>query len=305
LRNLAHAEYLPIFETPSLQINDREVEVREINCATLLHRLNFGARSTKEYTINLYKGCTHNCSYCYAPSLIHDERQWGSYVDVKINAPHVLEKEIKKMEKDVVFVSSASDPYQPIEARYKITRQCLKVLQLYDFPVLALTRSPLVLRDLDILRKFQWIRVGFSISSLSDHFFEPGVPELEARLKALQKLNEEKIETWVSLAPIVPGIKSLTNFMWLFERLKEAKISAISIGMLRFVGYEASRKMFEERTEIQSTEALENGVEVIAEITGLAQKAGLDISCASLEWKETNREAAAQKRDDSALEQFI
>jgi DNA repair photolyase len=279
---------MPIFETPSFRIKDQAIEVRETRCSTLLHKLNFGARSS-EYTINPYKGCTHSCSYCYAPSLIHDERRWGSYVDVKINASSVLDKELRQTGKEVVFISSASDPYQPIEAKYKIARHCLQVLQRHSFPVLVLTRSPLVLRDLDILRKFEWARVGFSVSSLSDQFYEPGVPKLHVRLKALEKLKQAKIKTWVSLAPIAPGI-GLTNFKWLFAKLREIGISAISLGMLRFNGYEASRIMFEERTGIDSTEALAGGAEILAEVRVLAEHAGLDTSCSSLEWQQLSKE---------------
>jgi len=190
-------------------------------------------------------------------------------------------------DKRVIFVSSASDPYQAIESRYKITRRCLEVLQRHQFPVIILTRSPLVLRDLDILKKFEWIRVGISISSLSGEYFEPGVPKLEARLKTLQKLGEEGIKTWVSLAPIAPQIL-LTNFEWLFRRLQHAKVSAISLGMLRFVGYEASRKMFEERTGVDSRKVLEDGVRIIAQLRELAQSIGLDTSCSCLSYDKNN-----------------
>jgi DNA repair photolyase len=285
---LEEQSYLKFFETAALQINEQEIRVKETRCSSLLHAMNYGGRrsSADEYTINLYKGCTHNCSYCYAPSLVHDERAWGSYVDAKINAPLVLEKELREIpEKKVVFISSASDPYQPVEARYKLTRRCLQILQRHNFPVLVLTRSPFILRDLDILRKFEWVRVGFSISSMSGEFFEPGVPKLEARISALRKLNEEDIKTWVSLAPVAPQIQ-LTNFKWLFRRLRDAGISAISVGMLRFTGYEASRVMFEERTGVDSGNALANGAEVIAEIKQLAESAELDTSCRSLLFQE-------------------
>jgi DNA repair photolyase len=304
LSTIEHPQYLPIFKTEGLKIKDYQIEVREIRCSSLLHKLNFGVSFTSEYTINLYRGCTLNCSYCYAPSLIHDERQWGSYVDAKINAPNVLEKELAGTERDVVFISSASDPYQVVESRYRITRRCLVVLHKHQFPILILTRSPLVIRDLDILRKFEWVRVGFSISSLSDQSYEPGVPKLEVRLKALRKLKEAKIKTWISLAPIVPGIK-LIDFKSLFAKLKEAGISAISLGVLRFTGYEASKIMFEKRTGIDSTEALANGVEIIGEVEELAESAGLDISCRSLEWRQRLGQHGANGKEYSSIEHFF
>src|SRR6266852_1442296 len=124
-------------------LDGNKISVRETRCTTLLHRLAFG--SSTGYTANFYKGCTHGCTYCYAPSLTHDERRWGTYVDVKVNAPAVLERELMSLRTEEVFLSSASDPYQPVEARYRLTRRCLELLQKKEFPTSILTRSPLVL----------------------------------------------------------------------------------------------------------------------------------------------------------------
>ena len=151
----------------------------EITCKTILHEMD----GVREYTANFYRGCTHGCVYCYAPSLIHDERRWGSFVDVKVNAPEVLGRELRKIPRGIVFLSSASDPYQPAEARYRITRRALERLVEKEFPVLVLTRSPLVLRDVDLLRKLPWVRVGFSISSLNGRRYEPGVAPVSRRIE--------------------------------------------------------------------------------------------------------------------------
>src|SRR6267143_4222840 len=137
------------------------ITIKETRCNTLLHKLAFG--SSTGYTANYYKGCTPGSTYCYAPSLTHDERRWGTYVDVKVNAPAVLDRELRGLRKDEVFLSSASDPYQPVEARYRLTRRCLESLRRNHFPVSILTRSPLVLRDLDLIKKLEWVRVGMSI----------------------------------------------------------------------------------------------------------------------------------------------
>jgi len=257
------------------------IEVREIRCSSLLHEMNFG--STSEYTINLYRGCTHGCVYCYAPSLIHDERRWGDYVDAKVNAASVLDKELTKARKQVVFVSSASDPYQPVEARFKITRKVLNVLSKHKFPVLILTRSPLVMRDIDILRELDWVRVGFSISTVPMRFYEPGVPSLEKRLEALAELHDFGITTWVSLAPLIPKL-ILTDLDQLFHRLKEVKVSTVTIGVLRFVGYEQSKQMFEERSG-QCVEKLMEGSSTVRQLlVNKANEYGLDTSGSSLSW---------------------
>lgn len=274
------------FETSSEcnEINatkNSRIEVREVRCASLLHRMNFG--STCEYTINIYRGCTHGCVYCYAPSLTHDERNWGDYVDAKINAASVLDKELGRAEKNVVFVSSASDPYQPVEARFKITRKVLKILSKHKFPVVLLTRSPLVLRDIDIIRQLDWVRVGFSISTVSSKFYEPGVPSIEKRVEALAELRDFGITTWVSMAPLVPKL-ILNDLDQLFQRLKEANVSSLRVGLLRFVGYEKSKQMFEERSGQRAENLTEGGSTVYQQVIEKAIKYGLDTSGLSLSW---------------------
>src|SRR5215472_10234002 len=147
---------IPLDNSSIPENNTSAIRIRETRCNTLVHPLNFG--TADGYTANLYKGCTHGCIYCYAPSLTHDERKWGN------------------LEKQQVFLSSASDPYQPVEAKYKLTRRCLEILDRYNFPVSILTRSPLVLRGLDLIAKFGWIKVGMSITTVPVRQFEPGVP---------------------------------------------------------------------------------------------------------------------------------
>ena len=260
----------------------KTISVREIRCSRVIHKLNF--RSTSEYTANFYRGCTHSCSYCYAPSLIHDERQWGSFVDAKANAPTILRRELEKHpRKMAVFLSSASDPYQPLEAKFKITRRCLEVLSEHDYPVIILTRSPLVLRDLDLLRRFSWIRVGCSISSLSNRFYEPGVVSLARRIETLRKLHENGVTTWVSMAPIVPQIV-LDDIAKVLGRLKAAGVSCITVDMLRFVGYEESRIMFEERAKVKAPCVMLGEKEAHEKVKRLVAQHGLNKADSVLEW---------------------
>lgn len=259
-------------------------EIREIRCKTLLRRLDFG-RKELEYTANLYKGCTHGCVYCYAPSLVHDDRRWGSFVDVKVNAPSMLRKELRVAAKAPVFLSSASDPYQPVEAKYKLTRRCLEVLHASAFPVVILTRSPLVLRDVGLLKRMEWVRVGCSISTASDRFYEPGVPPLERRLETLRALADAGIMTWVSLAPVVPGIVTL-EVEGLLSRLRETGVGTVAPGLLRFQGYDASREMFERSTGMDAKTALEGGEEVIARVRDAVSRAGFKPAGEFFSWDE-------------------
>ncbi|HXW95421.1 MAG TPA: radical SAM protein [Nitrososphaerales archaeon] len=268
--------------------------VREVRCNTLLHALAY--RDSTGYTANLYKGCTHGCVYCYAPSLTHDERKWGTYVDVKVNAPQVLEKELKGLRKDEVFLSSASDPYQPVEARYGITRRCLEVLRRHRYPVSILTRSPLVLRDLDLLKTFEWVRVGMSITTVPVRRFEPGVPPLQRRIDTLRKLSKAGILTWVSLAPVIPGIV-LIDLDELFEELSNACVSSVSFGVLRFAGYEESRSMFEATAGMGTNEALSGQQQIIAKLSKLVRHYSMVPRDEMPEWR-------ADTQSPSSLDNF-
>ena len=213
--------------------------------------------------------------YCYAPSLTHDERGWGSYVDAKVNAPEVLERELRGLRKDQVFLSSASDPYQPVEARYGLTRRCLESLLRNGFPVSILTRSPLVLRDLELFKRFDWVRVGMSITTVPSKQFEPGVPPLQRRIDTLKKLSRAGIRTWVSLAPVVPRLM-MVDLDRLFECLRDAGVSSVSFGVIKFTGYEESRRMFEEAARMSAAEALAGQEEVVSMLTDLVRRYGME-----------------------------
>jgi DNA repair photolyase len=253
-----------------------------VKCNTLLHELGYGPSSG--YTANLYKGCTHGCVYCYAPSLTHDERRWGTYVDAKVNAPDVLRRELRRLRKDEVFLSSASDPYQPVEARYRLTRRCLEVLLRYRFPVSILTRSPLVLRDLDVIRKFRRIRVGMSITTVPVRRFEPGVPPLKRRIDTLRRLAAAGVRTYVSLAPVIPGIM-MVDLEGLFEELSSVGVKHVSYGILRFAGYEESKKMFEAASGKTAAEATAGSDNVAAKLSELRRRYGM-----TSPWAERDRE---------------
>ncbi|HEV2138333.1 MAG TPA: radical SAM protein [Nitrososphaerales archaeon] len=267
--------------TEQSNFDGSKISVRETRCTTLLHKLEFG--SSTGYTANLYKGCTHGCAYCYAPSLTHDERKWGRYVDVKVNAPEVLEMELRGLRKDHVFLSSASDPYQPVEAKYGIMRRCLEVLRRNGFPVSILTRSPLVLRDLELIMKLDWVKVGMSITTVPVRQFEPGVPPLQRRVATLKKLAEAGIQTWVSLAPVVPGIMMI-DLDKLFEDLSDAGVSSVSFGILRFTGYEESKRMFEQAAHMSTAEALVGREDVVARLSDLVKRYGME-SMDDTKWK--------------------
>ena len=162
------------------------------------------------YCINPYTGCSHACRYCYASFMKkftgHTE-PWGDFVDIKINAPQMLQRQLKRASKGSVMISSVTDAYQPVEAKYKLTRQCLEILLPYRFPVFILTKSPLVLRDMDLIKKFDEIEVGITITTDSEkmrEIFEPKAPTIEARIHALKTLHENNIKTYAFIGPMLP-----------------------------------------------------------------------------------------------------
>lgn len=171
------------------------------------------------YVINPYTGCQHNCSYCYARYMKRftgHREPWGQFVDVKVNAPDLLRKEILKKKPGRVWVSGVCDPYQPLESRYRLTAQCLQILAQHAWPVTVQTRSPLVLRDIDILQKGHDFEVGFSIGTADDHMrklFEPCAPAILERIDALQRLHQSGITTFVMVAPILPGAENLPELL--------------------------------------------------------------------------------------------
>lgn len=171
------------------------------------------------YVINPYVGCQHNCSYCYARFMKRftgHREPWGQFVDAKVNAPDLLRKEITRKKPERVWVSGVCDPYQPIEAKYKLTRQCLEILAQNDWPATVQTRSPLVLRDIDILKEGQYFEVGLSITTADDHIrslFEPNAPTITARIRALDEMHRAGIHTYAMIAPILPGAEDLAELL--------------------------------------------------------------------------------------------
>ncbi len=167
-----------------------------------------------DYSFNPYVGCYHGCLFCYVPRLLQiDRSEWGASVVVKRNAASVLAKEIRKVPRGLVAISTATDPYQFVEGKYRITRHALEVLLRAQWPVSVLSRSPLMLRDLDLFRQFDEIEVGMSVPTVDDRaraLLEPWAPPIEARLRCLRQLADAGLTTFVSFAPAYPPTGGVT-----------------------------------------------------------------------------------------------
>ncbi len=204
------------------------MKIREIHSKAIL-----STSQIYDYTVNPYVGCQHACSYCYARFMKrfsgHTE-PWGDFVDVKVNASDLLRAEIGKKKKGSVWISGVCDPYQPLEAEYELTRRCLEILVQDNWPVVVQTRSPLVLRDLDILKRGKAVAVGLSITSANEEvrrIFEPHAPPIMKRVEAVGELHRNGIRTFVMIAPMLPEAEGLV-------RVLEGKVDYVILDRMNY-----------------------------------------------------------------------
>ncbi len=188
--------------------------VKEIEAKTILSK-----SQVYDYALNAYVGCQHRCLYCYAKFMRrftgHSE-PWGAFVDVKINAADLLSQEVKKKHKGRVWISGVCDAYQPLEKKYMLTRRCLEILVKQAWPVTIQTKSPLVLRDIAILKRSTDVEAGFTITTADERvrrIFEPGAPPIAKRIEALGILHSEGIKTFVMIAPLLPHADGLVDLL--------------------------------------------------------------------------------------------
>jgi DNA repair photolyase len=164
-----------------------------------------------DYAFNAYLGCAHGCRYCYAADITPGESAstWGDSVRVRVNIIAILQSEIKSKRRGLVGISTITDPYQPIEAKYRLSRQAIALLLANGFRVSIQTKSPLVLRDLDILRGKKSVDAGVSLATTDkdiSRLIDRKSPLPDARIRTLRELSRNGIKTWMFLGPIIPGI---------------------------------------------------------------------------------------------------
>ncbi len=191
----------------------QEIQAKSILTKTTLKDADF------DYSINPYIGCRFGCVYCYASFMSRfvgkKISDWGDFVFAKVNAADLLTKEITKLPNKgkgkSVWFSSVTDPYQGMEAKYQLTRKCLQVLSDYGFAgnVGILTKSNLILRDIDLLGTLKDSDIGFTITSTNDtisQYFEKLAPPVSVRLKALKTFHDRGFRTYAFLGPLLPHI---------------------------------------------------------------------------------------------------
>ena len=192
------------------------VAYREEPCRTALNRV---SKMPFAWSLNPYMGCAHRCTFCYVRGF---ERRadrpsgeaYGRSVRVKVNVAEVLRRELtsRAWKREVVAIGAATDPYQPAEGRYRITRACLEAFADARSPFSLITRGPLVVRDVDVLQRAApraEVDVTFSVPTLDRDIWrrtEPGTAPPRQRLRALRILVDAGIDAGVGIAPILPGL---------------------------------------------------------------------------------------------------
>lgn len=207
------------------------------------------------WSINPYRGCAHGCSFCYARTThtflgFHADDTFQHHILVKSNVAEVLEAQLAKLavkyqgnvgevarHVGLVAVGTATDPYQPIEGRTKLTRDCLQVLSKYRIPTSITTRSPLILRDLDILREMNIVAINISVNTLNPDVLkrlEPATSPPRKRLEVVQQLVESGLPAGVFIAPILPYLTdSLDDLEALIKGAKEHRAQFAAPSVLR------------------------------------------------------------------------
>src|SRR6476619_1361060 len=209
-----------------------------------------------DYSINCYRGCIHGCTYCFSRPT-HEYLGYGAGTDfdrkiiVKVNAPTLLRQELMKpsWKGDEIVFSFTSDPYLPLEAHYKLTRQCLQVCVEFQNPVGVITKSAMIRRDIDVLQDLSrkahlgvFLTIPFTDVDIA-RAVEPYAPLPEARFHAMEALAAAGITVGIGIAPVIPGLS--TDIPELLQRAKEAGATHAFINMLRLPGSVAP--YFEER----------------------------------------------------------
>ncbi|MBI3783594.1 MAG: radical SAM protein [Deltaproteobacteria bacterium] len=209
VRMVRHREQLlPLVERPAVS---RQMEVREILVDRILFQEGEG-----HYYLNPYVGCMIGCEFCYVAQRADlswgmqglAEMPWGRRLDVKVNAAEVLRRELRDHKPGIVRMSPIlTDPYQPVERKYRVTRSCIESMLGTDFVPFVLTRAARALEDIDLLRRFAHAGVGYSIPTDDDRYrqmIEPGADPVDERIAALQAFAEAGIFTAVVIQPLLP-----------------------------------------------------------------------------------------------------
>ncbi len=221
------SDQLSLFGKDDKKIKLGHAEIKYKSASSILTKPS-GFMDSYDYSLNPYSGCSFGCTYCYAAFFSRNKEKmdnWGYWVEVKENAMIMLKKKRKKPLMDViVYMSSVTDPYQPIEKKIEITRQILQEFADYhSIRLVVQTRAPLVTRDIDLFKKIGRVQVNMTITTDSEEVrkvFEPFCPSNKVRLKAIKEINDNGIRSCITMTPLLP-VKNAHRFA---SSLKETGI---------------------------------------------------------------------------------
>ena len=220
------AKHLSLFEDDgedesevSLQtwpIQIGRASITQVNTQSILTKTS-GFMSGYDYSLNPYSGCSYGCSYCYAAFFARDElkrNNWGAWVEAKTTAVDVIRRMRTDLANKTVYMSTVTDPYQPVERRLALVRPILTELASRGARLVVQTRSPLVTRDIDLFKKFEHVRVNMTISTDSrrvQRAFEPHCAAPQRRLRAITQVADAGINTSITMTPLLP-IENIDSF---------------------------------------------------------------------------------------------
>jgi DNA repair photolyase len=209
------------------------VKYTSVECRSVLNKSGLA-----DYAVNCYTGCAHGCVYCYArfaSRFSHPNQPWGTFVDIKANAPEVLAREVKRKPVGHVMLSSVCDAWQPVEKETRLTRRCLEILLPRGYEISVLTKSALSRRDLDLLATGN-VDFGVTVTTMDSNLarvIEPGASPPMERLAVLEAAKNKGIRNYAFVGPLLPFLSDTEeNIMSLLSAIKDIGVDHFYVDKL-------------------------------------------------------------------------
>jgi DNA repair photolyase len=223
---------MPFWETWLKSIT--MIQAPQINEVIIKRILNPTAIDLGEYVINPFMGCEFSCLYCYARSnrvISRKKEPWGEYVDVRINAPEALEKELLTKKPKVVLLGLTTECFQPVERKYEITKKVLEILNNHKVHYVILTRSPYIVNYISLLRQGFCRKIYFTINKFPQEFkqkLEPSSPSFDLRDQAVNELLEEGVSVVPYFSPVLPWISDFGDVFLKFNKAQSVEFECLN-----------------------------------------------------------------------------
>ncbi len=259
--------------------NEASARKCDFECADCRSALSRSKLPGLDHALNPYVGCAHDCAYCYAPYVLGIDRAQWTHVKVKSNIPRLLARELGSA-KGMIGVGTVTDPYQPLEKEAEVTRRCLELLVSKRTRFSILTKSDLVLRDVDLIKRSATAEVGVTITTNDDRAaarIERNAPSPKRRLEAVRRLVSEGIETYVLIGPVLPNVtdKGLDSFI---QAIAGTGVRRVMVDRLRL-----RPGMLQDLTEIVEAGASGKGFDYLASSPGYLEDCVREVESAAKE----------------------